>query len=113
MSMIYVYITTIVLVVLLALGYRHLASRPKKLEVRGTSSRNDFCIIDIRDYISSHRSPYPNAENIPLSYLNREMKERYACRKEILLITDDFRGARLAAKIIRKNQSQTIYYVQP
>ncbi|MBA2175810.1 rhodanese-like domain-containing protein [Halobacillus locisalis] len=73
---------------------------------------DNFCIIDIRDYISSHRSPYPGAENIPLSYLQRELRDRMKCRKEILLVTDDLRGAKIAAKIIRKKQKQAIYYIQ-
>lgn len=75
-------------------------------------SDDDLCVIDIRDYISAHRSPYPGAENIPLSYLKRALKERFDCTKEILLITDDKRGAKLAARMIRKKQSKSIYYVK-
>ncbi|MBH0231092.1 rhodanese-like domain-containing protein [Halobacillus sp. KCTC 3957] len=73
---------------------------------------DDFCIIDIRDYISAHRSPYPGAENIPLSYLSRALNERFECPKEILLVTDDKRGAKIAAKMIKKKQNKPVYYVQ-
>ncbi|RWZ54841.1 rhodanese-like domain-containing protein [Halobacillus fulvus] len=75
-------------------------------------SLDDFCIIDIRDYISSYRSPYPGAENIPLSYLPRELKERFDCPKQILLVTDDKRGAKMAARMIRKKKHKSIYYIQ-
>ncbi|MFC7322120.1 rhodanese-like domain-containing protein [Halobacillus campisalis] len=75
-------------------------------------SGDEFCVIDIRDYISAHRSPYPGAENIPLSYLPRALKERYECTKNILLVTDDKRGAMLAARIIRKKRHKSIYYVK-
>lgn len=73
---------------------------------------DEFCVIDIRDYISAYRSPFPGAENIPLSYLPRVLKERFDCSKEILLVTDDVRGARLAAKMINKKQPHSIYYIQ-
>ncbi|MGP4076569.1 rhodanese-like domain-containing protein [Halobacillus sp. K22] len=72
----------------------------------------DFCVIDIRDYISAYRSPYPGAENIPLSYLSRTLKERFDCPEKILLVSDDKRGAKLAAKIIRKKRHQAIYYIK-
>ncbi|SDY03397.1 MULTISPECIES: rhodanese-like domain-containing protein [Salimicrobium] len=75
-------------------------------------SDNDYCVIDIRDYISAHRSPYPGAENIPLSYLPRELKERFDCPKEILLVTDDERGAVKAARLLRKKRDQSVYYVK-
>ncbi|MCP3028318.1 rhodanese-like domain-containing protein [Halobacillus sp. A5] len=75
-------------------------------------SRDDFCVIDIRDYISAHRSPYPGAENIPLSYLQRALKDRFQCTKDILLVTDDKRGAKLAARMIRKKKGKNIYYVK-
>lgn len=77
-----------------------------------TITEDDFCIIDIRDYIEANRSPYPGAENIPLSYLPRELKKRFDCPKNILLVTDDIRGAKLAARMIRKTRQQPIYYVQ-
>ncbi|WP_347862526.1 rhodanese-like domain-containing protein [Salimicrobium sp. PL1-032A] len=75
-------------------------------------SKNDYCVIDIRDYISAHRSPYPGAENIPLSYLPRELKERFDCPKEILLVTDDERGAVKAARMLRKRNNKDVYYVK-
>lgn len=75
-------------------------------------SKKDYCVIDIRDYISAHRSPYPGAENIPLSYLPRELKERFDCPKKILLVTDDERGAVKAARLLRKKKNQSVYYVK-
>ncbi|SFJ38879.1 hypothetical protein SAMN04487936_1022 [Halobacillus dabanensis] len=72
---------------------------------------SDFCIIDIRDYISAYRSPYPGAENIPLSYLPRFLKESFDCPKQVLLVTDDKRGAKLAAKMIRKKRHKSVYYI--
>ncbi|ASF40214.1 rhodanese-like domain-containing protein [Halobacillus sp. B29] len=72
----------------------------------------DLCVIDIRDYISAYRSPYPGAENIPLSYLSRTIKERFDCPEKILVVSDDKRGAKLAAKIIRKKRQQSIYYIK-
>ncbi|WP_205439388.1 rhodanese-like domain-containing protein [Halobacillus ihumii] len=75
-------------------------------------SIEEYCVIDIRDYISASHSPYPGAENIPLSYLPRELKERMDCEKNILLITDDKRGAKMAAKIIRKKRNSSIYYIK-
>ncbi|GGF33055.1 hypothetical protein GCM10010954_35290 [Halobacillus andaensis] len=77
-----------------------------------SASRDNFCVIDIRDYISAHRSPYPGAENIPLSYLQRALKDRFQCTKDILLVTDDKRGAKLAARMIRRKRGKTIYYVK-
>ncbi|MFQ3544708.1 rhodanese-like domain-containing protein [Halobacillus rhizosphaerae] len=76
-------------------------------------SSDDYCVIDIRDYIASHRSPYPGAENIPLSYLPRQLNKRFECTKQILLITDDKRGAKLAAKLIHKKRTASIYYIKP
>ncbi|UOQ94190.1 rhodanese-like domain-containing protein [Halobacillus shinanisalinarum] len=75
-------------------------------------SIGDYCVIDIRDYISASHSPYPGAENIPLSYLPRELKDQFDCPKNILLITDDKRGAKIAAKIIRKKRNKLVYYIK-
>ncbi|UOQ46097.1 rhodanese-like domain-containing protein [Halobacillus salinarum] len=74
-------------------------------------NNEEYCVIDIRDYIVAHHSPYPGAENIPLSYLPRALKERFDCSKSILLITDGKRGAKLAAKMIRKQRQRPIYYI--
>ncbi|WP_236560981.1 rhodanese-like domain-containing protein [Pontibacillus sp. HMF3514] len=71
-----------------------------------------YCVIDVRDYVSAHRSPFPSAENIPLSYLPRALKERFDCSKEIVLVSDDVRGARIAAKIMRKKKFKSIYYTR-
>ncbi|MFG6148216.1 rhodanese-like domain-containing protein [Halobacillus sp. B23F22_1] len=89
--------------------YQTFALKPYKNQ---STSRDNFCVIDIRDYISAHRSPYPGAENIPLSYLQRALKERLQCTKDILLVTDDKRGAKLAARMIRRKRGKTIYYVK-
>ncbi|UOR11870.1 rhodanese-like domain-containing protein [Halobacillus amylolyticus] len=75
-------------------------------------SIGEYCVIDIRDYISASRSPYPGAENIPLSYLPRELKHHFDCTKNILLITDDKRGAKIAAKMIRKKRNKLVYYIK-
>ncbi|SIS44114.1 rhodanese-like domain-containing protein [Salimicrobium flavidum] len=75
-------------------------------------SDSDYCVIDIRDYISAHRAPYPGAENIPLSYLPRVLKDRFDCPKKILLVTDDERGAVKAARMLRKKRNQSVYYVK-
>ncbi|WP_245807705.1 rhodanese-like domain-containing protein [Halobacillus massiliensis] len=77
-----------------------------------TPPADDFCVIDIRDYISAHRSPYPGAENIPLDYLPRELKGRFDCPKKILLVTDNKRGARLAARMIKKKRGNPVYYIR-
>ncbi|MGP4061462.1 rhodanese-like domain-containing protein [Halobacillus sp. H74] len=79
---------------------------------RQRSTEDEFCVIDIRDYISAHRSPYPGAENIPLSYLRRTLNERFDCPKKILVVSDDKRGAKMAAKLIRKKQHKPVYYIQ-
>ncbi|WP_181349483.1 rhodanese-like domain-containing protein [Thalassobacillus sp. CUG 92003] len=71
-----------------------------------------FCLIDIRDYISANNSPFPGADNIPLSYLSRELNKTVDCPKEILLISDDLRGARLAAKMIRKKRNKHVFYTK-
>ncbi|KGX86771.1 hypothetical protein N784_04035 [Pontibacillus litoralis JSM 072002] len=73
---------------------------------------DDYCVIDVRDYVSAHNQPFPSAENIPLSYLPRVLQERFDCTKDIVLISDDFRGVRLAAKLIRKRNNRPIYYLQ-
>jgi len=71
-----------------------------------------YCVIDVRDYVSAHRSPFPSAENIPLSYLPRALKERFDCTKEVVLVSDDKRGARIAAKMMRKKKFKSIYYTR-
>ncbi|WP_173915794.1 rhodanese-like domain-containing protein [Halobacillus sp. Marseille-Q1614] len=73
---------------------------------------DDFCVIDIRDYISAYRSPYPGAENIPLDYLPRALKGKFNCPKKILLVTDNKRGARLAARMIKRKRGKSVYYIK-
>ncbi|WP_035511346.1 rhodanese-like domain-containing protein [Halobacillus karajensis] len=79
---------------------------------KGRTSEGDMCVIDIRDYISAYRCPYPGAENIPLSYLPRVLKDQLCCSKPILIVSDDKRGARMAAKILRRRWRKRIYYIQ-
>lgn len=102
---------TIVIIVLLIVHqfYEKIILKPYHKQ---SGSGSDFCVIDIRDYISAYRSPYPGAENIPLSYLPRFLKERFDCSKKVLLVTDDKRGAKLAAKMIRKKRHKAVYYIQ-
>lgn len=108
-------ITLLIIFVMMLIGiiHHHYKNKPKKLMNEESLVAEDFCLIDIRDYISAHRFPYPGSENIPLSYLRREMKERFSCQKKILLITDDVRGAKVATKLIRKRQNQSVYYIKP
>ncbi|MEQ6389771.1 rhodanese-like domain-containing protein [Bacillaceae bacterium S4-13-58] len=71
-----------------------------------------YCVIDIRDYISVSNSPYPSAENIPLSYLPRVLNSSFPCEKDIVIISDDQRGVRLAAKYLAKKKRGQIYYIK-
>ncbi|WP_273851122.1 rhodanese-like domain-containing protein [Guptibacillus spartinae] len=70
-----------------------------------------YCLIDVRDYILSHRTPYEKAKNIPLSYLGRQTKENEVCDKEIIVLAEDRKAARLAVKILMKQRKQPIYYM--
>ncbi len=71
------------------------------------------CIIDIRDFITSSHQPVIEAENIPLSYLKRRARNESLCEKKIVLITDDLKAAKMAARIIKKTREdqQSFYYV--
>lgn len=70
-----------------------------------------YCLIDVRDYILSHRMPYEKAKNIPLSYLGRQTRENEVCDKEIVVLAEDRKAARLAVKILMKQRKQQIYYM--
>ncbi|WP_377888100.1 rhodanese-like domain-containing protein [Alkalihalobacillus sp. R86527] len=70
-----------------------------------------YCLIDVRDYILSHRMPYEKAKNIPLSYLGRQTRENDVCDKEIVVLAEDRKAARMAAKILLKQSKQPIYYM--
>ncbi|TKD68002.1 rhodanese-like domain-containing protein [Pseudalkalibacillus hwajinpoensis] len=70
-----------------------------------------YCLIDVRDYILSHRMPYEKAKNIPLSYLGRQTRENEVCDKEIIVLAEDRKAARLAVKILMKQRKQPIYYM--
>ncbi|KGX89497.1 hypothetical protein N781_07325 [Pontibacillus halophilus JSM 076056 = DSM 19796] len=76
----------------------------------GKIEQGDYCVIDVRDYISAHRTPYPSAENIPLAYLSRAIHDEWACDKDIVLISDDMRGVRKAVKLLPKKPNRRIYY---
>lgn len=65
--------------------------------------KNSHCMIDIRDFISSHHKPISEAQNIPLSYLKRKAKYQTLCKRRIVFITDDRRAAKIAARIIEKS----------
>ncbi|KMM37323.1 rhodanese-like domain-containing protein [Guptibacillus hwajinpoensis] len=70
-----------------------------------------YCLIDVRDYILSHRMPYEKAKNIPLSYLGRQTREKEVCDKDIVVLAEDRKAARLAVKILMKQRKQQIYYM--
>ena len=70
-----------------------------------------YCLIDVRDYILSHRMPYEKAKNIPLSYLGRQTREEEVCDKDIVVLAEDRKAARLAVKILMKQRKQQIYYM--
>lgn len=70
-----------------------------------------YCLIDIRDYTTFHRNPTTEAKNIPLSYLQREVREDTICDKQVIVFADGKRDALLAARILNKRIKQTIYYV--
>lgn len=69
-----------------------------------------FCLIDVRDFISYYRTPTDRTKNIPLSYLSRTMKEEELCDKEIVVIGEDNKSVRLAARIINRHLKKQIYY---
>lgn len=62
-----------------------------------------YCVIDIRDFITSNRNPIAEAENIPLSYLGRSTKEQAPCNKDILFVGHDYQSVKMAAKIVKKH----------
>jgi len=74
-------------------------------------NNDQFCLIDIREYIQSNRKPVKEAENIPLSILKRQLREKTICNKRILLIVDDHHAARAAARILAKQKAKPIYYM--
>lgn len=70
-----------------------------------------YCLIDVRDFITFYRSPTDKAKNIPLSYLPREVRGDAICDKEVVVIADGTRAAKMAARIINKQIKKPIYYV--
>ncbi|OEH92122.1 rhodanese-like domain-containing protein [Bacillus solimangrovi] len=73
--------------------------------------QGDYCLIDVRDFISYYRTPTNESKNIPLSYLSRTMKEEELCDKDIVVIGDDNRSIRMAARIINKRIKKSVYYL--
>lgn len=71
-----------------------------------------YCLIDLRDYITADKDPVPYAKNIPLSYLPRELEKSIDCDKDILLISEDKRTARLAVKFFQKQKRDKIYFLR-
>lgn len=72
---------------------------------------NKYCLIDVRDFSTFYRNPTKEAKNIPLSYLPREVKTEGVCDKEVVVIADGKRAARMAARIIKRKLNKQIYYV--
>lgn len=77
-----------------------------------TIDLSKHCVIDIRDFITSHRSPITCGENIPLSYLSRTTREKGICHKDIVFVTDDRKAAGKAARIVSKrgNKGKQQFY---
>ncbi|MGP4081993.1 rhodanese-like domain-containing protein [Pseudalkalibacillus sp. R45] len=74
--------------------------------------QNDFCMIDVRDYQSSYRNPFPiMTKNIPLSYLSRTTKEEEICDRDIVVIAESKYVAAMAARILKRKTDRFIYYV--
>lgn len=84
----------------------------EKIKLEHLDNRK-HCLIDIRDFITSSHRPVTEAENIPLSYLKRRAKSQSLCEKKIVLIADDLKAAKIAARIIKKTKEnqQCFYYV--
>ena len=73
---------------------------------QNTIDLSKHCVIDIRDFITSHRSPITCAENIPLSYLSRTTREKKICNKDIVFVTDDRKAAGKAARIVSRRANR-------
>jgi rhodanese-related sulfurtransferase len=82
----------------------------KQIQPEGINAEK-YCVIDIRDYVLSNRTPMTEAENIPLSYLGRQIKERKVCDKDVVLVAEDRNAARIAARILSKKQKRKVYYI--
>ncbi|WP_085523054.1 hypothetical protein [Tuberibacillus sp. Marseille-P3662] len=72
----------------------------------------DYCIIDVREFITSNNAPYAQAQNIPLSYLDRQTRQGTPCDKDILFIADSVRSAKMAAGIVKRRAKRhyNFYY---
>jgi hypothetical protein len=70
-----------------------------------------YYLIDVRDFITFHRNPVQRANNIPLSYLSREVSKSGFGDQKIVIIADGRRAARMAAKIIQKQSKRPVYYL--
>ncbi len=74
--------------------------------------QSEYCMIDVRDYQSSHRNPFPfMTKNIPLSYLPRTTKEGEICDRDIVVIAESKYVAAMAARILKRKTDKFIYYV--
>ncbi|WP_261130694.1 rhodanese-like domain-containing protein [Bacillus sp. Marseille-Q3570] len=73
---------------------------------------DEYCMIDVRDYQSSYRNPFPiMTKNIPLSYLSRTTKEEEICDRDIVVIAESKYVAAMAARILKRKTDRFIYYV--
>jgi rhodanese-related sulfurtransferase len=80
----------------------------KPIEQTNVNS-NDYCTIDIRDYSTFHNTPIDEAINIPLSVLHRSV-DKEDCDKNIVVVSDDTKGALMAARILKKAKKKSVYY---
>lgn len=73
--------------------------------------QGDYCVIDVRDYILAHRQPHQKAENVPLCYLRRQVEEEGICMKNVVVVAEDRKAAKMATRILTKKSRQPVYYV--
>lgn len=81
----------------------------KPIEKEGLDQAK-YCLIDVRDFISFYRQPTNQAKNIPLSYLPREVKSDSLCDREIVVVAENKKSAKMAARIINKQFKKQVYY---
>lgn len=73
--------------------------------------QGDYCVIDVRDYILAHREPLKDVQNIPLCYLRRQVEEKGVCLRNVVVVAEDRKAAKMAARILTKKSRQPVYYV--
>ncbi|TCP26645.1 hypothetical protein EV207_11978 [Scopulibacillus darangshiensis] len=102
---------SILIIVIAIAGLVFRGQRVKRLGLKKLPieclDKSKHCLIDIRDFITSHNEPVKGAENIPLSYLKRSTKDKAICNRMVVLITDNQRAARSAARIMKKHSHTT------